>query len=264
MGRLFVVDAIDNKGLGIDIASRFKLFCDQEKLSSSFYFIHNEDDAYEIGNTFKNIPDTIIYVIGGDGIIRTMVKGMIGGNNSIMVIPTGKNNLFSLNHYTGKNIDIGMVNNEYFINYASIGFSNDIVSLNKFKLVNTYMKYKASLVAVNGVECNLDELVISNGKYWGDGHLLDRKALVDDGLFSIAMLCNVDFFNKVKSFNSFMNGKFDLYRSNMLELHSKDVLRCNVDGNIIEDSDFKVQMAKDKIMINREDNPKLLNLIKSL
>ena len=100
-------------------------------------------DATKIAKHVVNqaLADTVI-AMGGDGTINEVVNGLIGSTVKLGVIPYGTANVFGVSFglpsnvteaanriLTGtiKKIDVGSVNNHYFVCMAGIGFDAYII-----------------------------------------------------------------------------------------------------------------------------------------
>ena len=75
----------------------------------------------------NNEESKVIYAVGGDGTLNSVLNGVVGSKAIMGVIPLGSGNDFARTLKEEKitaptKIDIGQINYEYFLNIASLGF----------------------------------------------------------------------------------------------------------------------------------------------
>jgi YegS/Rv2252/BmrU family lipid kinase len=178
---------------------------------------------YEISMAFEDIDNTYKYILiaGGDGTVDNVVNYMkqLGINLPIAVIPTGTANDFAkflgIPHEVElaceqiltsqvKTIDIGRINDKYFVNVASTGLFTDISQRTSVTLKNTmgklayYVKgieqlpnFKKLKIKVNSKEIEYDGdmylMLIFNGQTAGNLKFA-YKAEVDDGYLDVIII----------------------------------------------------------------------------
>jgi diacylglycerol kinase (ATP) len=178
---------------------------------------------YEISKAFEDIDNTYKYILiaGGDGTVDNVVNHMkqLGINLPIAVIPTGTANDFAkflgIPHEVElaceqiltsqvKTIDIGRINDKYFVNVASTGLFTDISQKTSVTLKNTmgklayYVKgieqlpnFKKLKIKVNSKEIEYDGdmylMLIFNGQTAGNLKFA-YKAEVDDGYLDVIII----------------------------------------------------------------------------
>lgn len=185
-----------------------------------------KNHAQKIVNNFINKGYQNIVAIGGDGTANEVVNGIIKSGNlskiSFGIIPTGGGNDFCRNfdfssnlaenisrlyNYKRKKIDIGMLNNYYFLNVLGIGFDAEIANTaQKIKYLNGLpryllalfkqilkLKYYPLLIDVNDKRYSGEFLLLSigNGRYSGGGFQLTPRAVPDDGLLDFCLVRKV-------------------------------------------------------------------------
>jgi len=98
-------------------------------------------------------------------------------------------------------VDLGMINDQYFINIATIGFSRDVISatprrLKRYLGVASYLLYETRYlisqelfscsITINGISENIKtrQLIIANGSFYGtrkitpDAHIDNRTLII--------------------------------------------------------------------------------------
>jgi YegS/Rv2252/BmrU family lipid kinase len=178
---------------------------------------------YELSKAFEGIDSTYKYILvaGGDGTVDNVVNHMklLNIDLPIAVLPTGTANDFA--KYLGiplevdlaceqilnskaKMIDIGKINDKYFVNVASTGLFTDISQKTSVTLKNTmgklayYVKgieqfpnFKKLKIKVASKEIEYDGemylMLVFNGKTAGNLKFA-YKAEIDDGLLDVIII----------------------------------------------------------------------------
>ena len=115
---------------------------------------------------YKN-KDYVLYIVGGDGTLAITLPAIVGTKNKLGIIPAGSGNdtyrsVKNLPNGEHK-IDIGKINDVYFINVACIGIDAEVANnKDKFKkkfipknqiynvsLIYTFFKYKFRKIKFN-------------------------------------------------------------------------------------------------------------------
>ena len=159
-----------------------------------------------------------VIAVGGDGTLFRVVNGLAHSNTPLIFAPCGTGNDFvrSLNlpkdpisalrmqlDAQVRKIDIGKVNDTYFLNVSGTGFDVDVLrQTEKYKTKYTGLKaYLCGLfdaikhfkpmtaqISVDGMPeeiLSFTILSIGNGRYFGGGMKAVPEAKVDDGYFDM-------------------------------------------------------------------------------
>ena len=162
-------------------------------------------------------PEGII-AVGGDGTLFEIINGMIGSDVPLLFVSCGTGNDFVRTLKLPKNpvealkcqlgapvgrIDVGRMNDFYFLNVAGTGFDVEVLrNAEKYKAkytgLRTYLfglfdairdfRPITALVSFYGgpeEETTFSILSIGNGRYFGGGMKAVPDAKVDDGLFDV-------------------------------------------------------------------------------
>lgn len=239
-------------------------------------------DAAESG------ADTVIS-IGGDGTISEIVRGLAGTKTALGIIPAGTGNDFIKSIGTPKETaaaldciltnppkptDVGMINDQPFINECGTGF--DVMVLDyaeKAKkhvkgllpylwgVIRTLIHFKSvemTYAIDDGEKVTEDLLVISagNGKIIGGGIAMCPEAVTDDGYFDIVIVKKIRKLMMPVRLVQLLQGKVLQFketvhcRAKKIYMKSPD-MRVNVDGEIIPMTDATVQLIPGNILIHR-------------
>ncbi len=178
---------------------------------------------YELSKAFEDIDDTYKYILiaGGDGTVDNVVNHMkmLGINLPIAVLPTGTANDFAkflgipqdvdlaceqILNSSVRTVDIGRINDKYFVNVASTGLFTDISQKTSVTLKNTmgklayYVKgieqlpnFKKLKIKVSSREIDYSGemylMLVFNGQTAGNLKFA-YKAEVDDGYLDVIII----------------------------------------------------------------------------
>ena len=224
--------------------------------------------------------DTIVSV-GGDGSANEIINGIAGSNVTFGIIPAGVGNDFVkmiglsvknteeacntiLEGYT-KKIDIGLVNEKYFLNMVGIGFDGEVAEakakspkyfrgfyayLIQLLLLALTYKPKNIKIKIDGVsiEANMLALSIGNGRYAGGGFKLTPDAEIDDGLFDICLIKYPGvlgiFWNtpKVPTGEHIHLPITTMFKANEITVSSDSLLTAHVDGEVVKEKTFHLKI----------------------
>lgn len=226
---------------------------------------------YEISDAFNNIDDeyTHILIAGGDGTVDNVVNAMKekGVDLPIGILPTGTANDFGkfigmssnieeackqiLNSKPQK-IDIGKINEKYFVNVCSTGLFTDVSQKTDVNLKNTIGKLAYYIKGMEQIP-NLRKLKIKikskeityndymyltlvfNGRTAGNFNLA-YKSEVDDGLLDIIIIKGVNIPNIINVFIKILKGEH-LEEIKGIVYFKTDKLTIECDEDIVTDID---------------------------
>jgi len=233
----------------------------------------------------NNFP--IIVAIGGDGTVNEVVNGMIDSESALGVIPLGFGNdfakgmgipfklqeaCFALSDGVIKHIDIGKINNRYFVSGLGIGFdawvaweSRKIRQFFPSRWVYLYtaikglFRCKPTLVNINLIDRRWDKKVllvaVGNGRSCGGGFLLTPEAQFDDGLMDV---CIVEGVSKLRLFIHFPKALKGTHirlpyvttlKTERLTIDSSSLLLAHADGEILEDRFYQIEILPRKLRV---------------
>lgn len=235
------------------------------------YTTFSDKDFHYIINITQKTADA--YVIwGGDGSIREMIKSLslLDCNHPLGILPMGTGNDFAKSLYlpldTKKNLKIILsnktkevfianINEDFYVNIASMGLDAEIVALHnrlkkRFKNKISYLlsaiiklfTYQAVDIFINydGIKEKKDYLLVAvaNGKYYGGGMKIAPDASLDKKKLQV---CAVKKINKLVLFfliPTLFSGRHknlwcvDYFECDDIEIHTKDETHINIDGEL--------------------------------
>ena len=269
MKYIFIVNEKAGKGKYKKVVPNIKEVCEAKGYQYEIRYITDELSGKEIASEYKN-EENIIYVVGGDGTITKALPGIVGTKNSLGIIPAGSGN----DTYRtvqklpkGKNeIDIGKINDTYFINVACTGLDaevganvevlrNTIIPSNHLyeaSIIYTFFKFKFKRVqlktSVKTIKDKYTIISICNGEYYGGGFQIAPKSLLTDGFLDIyyvekmAKIKMIPLLLKLKKGKHEGKRRVHKFRSNHIELILDQEVVFNIDGDKLIGSKFVIDV----------------------
>ena len=235
---------------------------------------------------FKDIDKSYKYILvaGGDGTVDTAVNYMkrLNINIPIAILPVGTANDFAkfigmsenieeaceqIVNSIPKKLDLGKVNDKYFINVASTGLFTDVSQKTDVNLKNTIgklayyvkgleqltnlRKLKVRVKSENAIfEGNMYLMLIFNGQTAGNLKFA-YKAEIDDGLLDIIIIKagiikdTIALFIKMLRGDHLENTTGLLYfKSNKIEVYCEEGIVTDIDGERGPDFPLMVECIK--------------------
>ena len=289
MNILFIVNPVAGKGLALKCVAEVKAtMSNLENIEYTIEYTQKVGHAIDIAQSAACRGTDIIFAVGGDGTVNEVANGLINTNSALAVIPGGSGNDFIrslgisgspseiiIDTINGdrKLIDVGLINNRYFINISSVGFDAEVVLASqraKKMYLSGSMAYIAGLIITiftrkiikvkmviddKEVEDNILLIAVANGKYYGGGMMAAPDALLDDGVFDICFIKNVKKSKMLVLFPQFMKGKHEkfkevtFYRSTKVYIESQSQISINVDGEVFKDTRVCFELIKGGILV---------------
>lgn len=286
MKLIFIINPVSGKNKGIIIGKVIEEYCKVNKLDYKIIFTNKKDDAKNIAKIYKDIPNATIYSVGGDGTLNEVVNGLANSQSNLGIIPVGTGNDFyrSIDSCYNQKIDLGKVNDKYFINVASLGLDAEIANYTNYLktrnfpnklvyilgIIHEYFSYKPINVNVEGETKDTTILTVCNARYYGGGFKIAPKAKLNDGLFDIIDVKSLNKLQIIGLISELVNKKHlesknvDFYRTDSIKISSLIPLNCNIDGEIIKDTDFNFTIQENAINLdnNSTDYINICNLLK--
>lgn len=175
--------------------------------------------AQEIARAAAERGCGAVIVVGGDGMVNDAVNGIAGSPTALAVIPAGTANVWAgevglprhpaavarlLDHGHVHRIDLGMVNDRYFLLMASLGVDSVVVSaispwakrtFGRLAYATRGVYQAASFPAVRArvrldgeqLAAELLMLVVGNTRSYGGVITIANRAVADDGLLDVVL-----------------------------------------------------------------------------
>lgn len=281
MKYIFIVNETAGRGKCKKILPNIEAACQKRNIEYEIRYITKEKNGCDIANEYKD-QENVIYVVGGDGTLTITLPSLLQTKNKLGIIPAGSGND---TYRTIKNmpkgdtpIDIGKINDTYFINVACTGIDAEIGN-NMDKLRNTIIPtsqlYNASIVYtfvkfkhkkmklktnVKNIEARYTILSICNGSYYGGGFKIAPKSRLEDGLLDIyyaeemPKLKMIPLILKLKKGKHEGRRKVHKFRTNHVELELEQEITFNVDGEKLTDKKFIIDVLPKAITLFNDND----------
>lgn len=225
-----------------------------------------------------------VVAVGGDGTVNEVVNGIVGYDIPLGILPVGRGNDFFrtinnsrlldiiLKPFTNtpklKMVDVGKINERYFINVAGVGFDALVASISEPIRIFGPIAYLGSaivgLLKNKGVrlKINIDDnkididalmIAIANGKYFGGKMMIAPEASPWDGKFDVCLIENVSRLEilktlpKVYSGKHIYNPKVRMFKAEYLEITSKEKIPAEMDGEVFYTDRFRIEIIPKSI-----------------
>ena len=234
--------------------------------------------------------ENIIMAVGGDGVINRVLNSIMNTKNVLGFIPYGTGNDFykSIIEQCPKKynrIDVGKINDKYFINVACFGIDSEVANNTKVvnsRLIpksqrynvgvfNSYIKYRCKQFIVDVNNEHFDDtfttIAVCNGMYYGDGFKIAPNSKLDSGVFDIYVVPKMDKASMLGLILGMKKGKHEnsskvkKIQAEELIIKSNKVTDCNIDGERLEADTFNIKIIKSGIGVyyNKELTDEILN-----
>lgn len=279
MKHVFIVNPISGQGRAFKMVDNIHKACQEMNLDYEVVFTRKPKDAIEIVKKYKKC-ENVIYSVGGDGTLNEVVNGIVGTKNKLAIIPGGSGNDFYTTikdiKETEFKIDIGKVNDRYFINVVSVGIDAEIgdnALLMKKKhiprkqiynasIVYTFFKYKFKEIEFKLNDTKMKDyytiVTIMNGRVYGGGYKIAPNAIVNDGLFDIYFVDKLPKSKIPKLILKLAKGTHEesphVHKrlADKITFKSDKPIICGVDGETLYEKKYDIKMLKNKVTVYQD------------
>ncbi len=276
MKYIFIVNPSAGKGKAQSILSKIEEEAKKRNWDFEIRHISKEKSGYDIAMEYK-AEENVIYVVGGDGTLSVTLSALVGTQNKLGIIPAGSGNDTYRTIKTMEDgehlIDIGKVNDRYFINVACTGIDAEVGNnIEKFRgtvipssqlynvsIIYTFATFKCKKIKIKTSIKNIEDkytiLSICNGSYYGGGFKIAPKSRLTDGLLDIYYAEKMPKFKMIPLILKLKNGKHEgkrrihKFRTNHVELELEEEIAFNVDGEKMIDKKFIIDVLPKAITL---------------
>lgn len=276
MKHIFIVNPVSGAGKGEKIGKNIERVAPELGLDFDIHYTTGAKDATEIARKYKR-EKGIIYSVGGDGTLLEVLNGMINSKNMLAVIPAGSGNDFyrSIEGIDDMSfpVDVGQVNDLYFLNCCSIGIDAEIghnAGLMKEKHIPRKQIYNASIIYTfvkyrfKEIEFTLNNtkktgeytlVTVMNGKAYGGGFNMAPNASINDGLFDIYFADRVSKASIPGLLLKVIKGTHEnsphvhKRMADKIKIKTKEKVIAGADGETIYDDEFDIRIKKHAIIM---------------
>lgn len=285
MKYIFIINPVSGKRNYMAIIKALNTYCMMNNIDNQILLTHKKNEAKKIAESFKYCSDVVLFSVGGDGTLNEVVNGFNNSKAKLGIIPAGTGNDFyrTFKDFKGAKIDLGKVNDRYFVNVASIGldaeianYANELKNKNKNQknvyissIMHEFFSFKPIDLKIDGVANKSTILTVCNAKYYGEGFKIAPNAILNDGMFDVI---DVKSLNKLEIINLIMklaraqhlqSKHVNYYNTDSLSINSLVSLNCNIDGEIIRDTNFHFTIEKEAINVDVENSEKIYSFLRT-
>lgn len=215
---LFIVNPISGTGKQKNIQSKANQLLNKEIFNVSFKFTECAGHAVDIARNAGASGVDIVAVVGGDGSVNEVAKGLMDSKVAMAIIPTGSGNglarhlkipcnvdkaLLLLNDSKGLCIDACSIGGHFFVGAAGLGFdaliAHEFAQLKRRGFVSyikvflkKYLSYRIKTFTLkNDLQSTESECFVFsflNSSQYGNGTVISPKSVIDDGSFEVVCI----------------------------------------------------------------------------
>jgi len=280
MKYIFIMNELAGKGKCKTLVPNIEKVCKERNLEYEIRYIDKAKSGDMIAKEYQN-EENIIYSVGGDGTLTKILAGIVGTKNKLGIIPAGSGNDTYRTVKTlpeGENlIDLGKINNTYFINTACIGLDAEVANnidvlrntlippsqLYHASILYTFVKYRFKKInikmPIKNIYAKYTILSICNGSYYGGGFKIAPKSKLTDGLLDVyyaeqmPKISIIPLILKLKKGTHEGKRKVHKYRTNHLEINLDEEIIFNVDGEKLTDNKFVIDIIPKAITVYNDN-----------
>lgn len=283
MKHLFIINPKAGKGEAINYKDEIEEYFKDKGDTYEILITEGSGHATEYVKRYDYSERCKVYAIGGDGTLNEVLNGLIGKDVELGIIPAGSGNDFVKTYLgeldfkkilsntiegTSKEVDIGYINNRYFMNISSIGFDAHVANNAKnykgnmlvsgpmayiLGAVEALIKFKSQRVKFIIDDIEFDEemflIAAANGKYYGGGMVLAPDAEIVDGLLDVYGVKKSNPYKVIRYLKAFLT-KNDIkkieetyyYKCKRLKVISEKEIISNIDGEIVRNKEFNLEI----------------------
>jgi len=220
-----------------------------------------------------------VVAVGGDGTVNEVLNGIFGYNVPLGILPVGRGNDFFRTISNSRildvilkpfldipkfnMVDVGRMNDRYFINVAGVGFDAMVAGISEpVRFLGPVAYLGSALVGLlknkgirlklnidgNKIDMNALMIAIANGRYFGGKMLIAPEASPWDGKFDVCLIENASKLEVLKTLPKVYSGKHiyhpkvKTFKAEYLEITSTGNMPVEMDGEIFYTDRLKIEM----------------------
>jgi lipid kinase YegS len=237
-------------------------------------------DAARIASGFSSSPDTVVVAGGGDGTVNEVLNGLLSLGEchcAMAILPLGTANDLATSaaiplhdpylamrlaaETSPTVVDVGVMNDRYFLNVASGGFGAEVTSKTPEALKNVLggsaYALEAMLMAMHSTaypgklitphethEGRVIMFAVGNGRQAGGGAQMTPHALIDDGLLDVMLVKAQEDSNFLYTLESLAklrlnaSESFQCLKTSQLRIEAEREMLVNLDGEPVRGRAF--------------------------
>ncbi len=286
---LFIVNPVAGNGIAKKYSAKVSEMINKNGIDAEIVSTTHKGHATQIARDFSEKGYNYIIAVGGDGTMNEIVHGIINKENiSLGIIPAGTGNDFiqilgfpdnfsenDWNIFFKKNtikMDVGVCNDNYFLNGMGLGFDAQVASENYtedgevkegksskylWHILKTLLFYKEHEMhsfsddQKQTTKCFINTIGI--GRRFAGEYFLTPNAIANDGLLDVCMIKELSFFERIKIFLKVPKGEHiddknvNYYQTDKIRLEFDNKVPHHLDGELFFSSKFEVSVLPEKL-----------------
>jgi YegS/Rv2252/BmrU family lipid kinase len=300
---VFIVNPIAGNGFGERYVPKVKEMIEKYGVDAEIVLTERPGHATELAKQYADNQYKYIIGVGGDGTLNEISIALVGNPRVVAgIVPAGTGNDFiqilglpdrftdqDWDTFFQKNImamDVGKVNDLYFINGMGLGFDAEVAAENYtapgetkrggknkyiWHIVKTLLFYREKKVIMksngNSHTTNCFINTISIGRRFAGSFFLTPRAIANDGLLDVCSIQKLNLFERFKLLMMVPKGThiFDrrvkYYQTSHISLEFTEEVAYHVDGELHFSKTFDVTVLPQSLrMIYNPNGPHYFNI----
>jgi diacylglycerol kinase (ATP) len=266
-----IVNPIAGGGRAKALLPKIKKRFEEAGVEFDLYTTTGHQDAIEAAAKAAAEGFDVVVAVGGDGTVNEVLNGIVRTKAILAVAPGGKGNDFATAINMPRNpdavcdtllkagvraIDLGKVMDRYFINSVGVGFDASVaLRVNQgvrpfkgtsayiytfFRMVSSYKTVEMEIDLGNGPFTAKPLLVaVGIGQAYGGGMRVVPDAIIDDGLFDVCVMEDMNRLSLVYHFPKVFSGKLKnlqqagMHRTREVKLKLSETRPMHLEGEIL-------------------------------
>ena len=234
----------------------------------------------------------VVIAMGGDGTVNEIARGLVDTNGVLGILPEGRGNDFArcigfnenikesidkIIQFHTETIDVGKIDDIYFINGVGVGFDGYVNQRNQArKIINGAFSYYLTLleclflwqplnmnIKIDGFEIPSRSVfltAIGNGKYCGGGLNLNPDSEINDGELNLCVVDDISKFKVINNLQRLKNGTIDSLEEVKLYIGKQIQISCEKPMPIHYDGELYITQSRE---VNITIKERAIKIIKS-
>ncbi len=284
---LIIVNPVAGKGTSLAVRDRLAEALDGHGIQHETVISGHAGEVEKIAGGIDTRRFNEVISLGGDGTLGEIVNGIVGKPLKLGIVPTGTGNDFircldkdySIEKAIEKIVagrvimaNLGRVNQGIFLNMAGFGIDSYILqNMSKIKkflkgsagytlsTFYTLLQYRSRAVTITVDGRTFDRKVmlvaIGNGQYFGGAMKVSPESKVDDGVFEMVIVNEMNKLKFIVTFWKVFKGthlgvkEVESFRGTRFKVSSEDSIPLDIDGNLRGVTPLEIQVAEERIAI---------------
>lgn len=281
-----IVNKASNSGRSIGIINKHLELINKTLLRVEIFEVDVNESISQIAKS-KATDFDVIVACGGDGTARNVAIGLRKSDKIFGVLPLGSGNDFAkmlnlsqsfeenlhiLKEANTRSLDLGIVNDTFFINTLGIGFDGHTNYLASKSKIRGALKYVFSgiraLISVKSFYCTIEldqkkksyetlMIIIANGKWEGGKYFISPNSINNDGILELIIFQSINRIKLMIEFIKLTFGKSMSSNSSKIIPIKKATIHTSIP--VFVHADGEIKTAQDSFLIDIK--PNILNVI---